>query len=115
MKPLVTNKRVLTWLCVYPADRTTSSTMKLAYVIFSCVVFFGILISLIASWAFFLKYASIDLEVALFAASQIAAASGILYAIIMTLFSRRKLTAIFLKLNEIYDASPFHCMKKKNP
>lgn len=105
MKPLVTNQRVLTWLCVYPGEKTTSKIKQLAYIIFSLIVFSGILSSLIASVAYFMKFVSIDLEVALYAVSQIAAAASVLYAIVMTYFSRHGIASIFHKLSEIYDKS----------
>lgn len=105
IKPLATNQRVLTWLCVYPAEKTTCKFKQMAYIFFSFVVFSGILSSLIASVAYFMKFVSIDLEVALYAVSQIAAAASVLYAIAMTYLSRRGITAIFQKLNEIYDQS----------
>lgn len=105
MKPLVTNRRVLTWLCVHPADETTSKFEKISYFIFSLIVFSGILSSLIASIAFFYKYVKVDLEVALYAVSQIAAASSVLYAIIMTLFSRPGITDVFKRLTIIYNES----------
>lgn len=55
--------------------------------------------------AYFIKFVSIDLEVALYAVSQIAAATSVLYAIVMTYLSRHGITAIFRKLNGIYDQS----------
>lgn len=112
MKPLVTNRRVLTWLCVYPADATTSKLKQLAYILFSLIVFAGILSSLMASIAFFWKYVLVDLEVALYAVSQIAAAASILYAIVMTLFSRQGITNIFQKLTKIYETSKTNILNK---
>lgn len=102
MKPLVTNQRVLTWLCVYIPETKTSKIKQLAYFTFSIIVFSGILSSLIASVAYFRKYVLINVETALYAASQIAAASSILYAIVMTYFSRNGITKIFQTLRGIY-------------
>ena len=104
-EPLVTNRRVLTWLCVYPSERTTTKSQQLAYLAFSFIVFTGILSSLIASVAFFIKHVSTDLEVALYAVSQIAAAASILYAILMTYFQRRGIATIFQQLAAIYERS----------
>lgn len=105
MIALVTNRRVLTWLCVYPAGEAVSKSKKILYLLFSFIVFIGILSSLIASIAFFIEYVSTDLEVALYAVSQIAAASSVLYAIVMTLFSRQGIARVFEQLTNIYNQS----------
>lgn len=102
---MLTNRLVLTWLCVCPAGEAVSKFKKCSYFLFSFIVFFGILSSLIGSITFFLKYVSNDLEVALYAVSQIAAATSVLYAIVMTLFSRQGIAHMFEKLTNIYNES----------
>lgn len=109
--PLVTNRRVLKWLCVYPAEASTSKSQQFVYILFTFVVFGGISASLLASVAYFLKYFETDLEAALFAVSQISAAAGIFYTIIMTIFSRRGFFDIFQTLHQIYETCKFQRTK----
>lgn len=103
--PLVTNRRVLQWLCVYPADENTSKSQQFAYILFTFIVFGGILVCFISSFFYFSKYYKTDLESALYTISQISGAIAIMYTIIITLFSRRGFVKIFHGLHHIYESS----------
>lgn len=43
MEPLSTSRRTLTWLCIYPADKTVTWQKKLLYIIFTAfsIIFLG--------------------------------------------------------------------------
>lgn len=105
MKPLEMNRRVLTWLCVYPASENTSKSTKTLYVIFTLIILSGNLIGLGLSIDYFLKSASTDLEDSLYALFQILATAKMSYTMIVAYFLRHRITAIFVSLSDIYDAS----------
>lgn len=107
MRPLVTNQRVLMWLCVCPPDELTKKWQKRVYIIFSVSVFLANLIGLAASLAYFYQFLSIDLEKSLCTVSQIAATISTVYAGIYLFLSRHKITKLFAKLLEIYKQSKF--------
>lgn len=96
MKPLMTNQRVLTWLCVCPPDKSTKKWQKSVYIMFSVSVFFANLIGFTASFAYFYKFLSIDLEKSLHTMSQMAATLSTVY---------EKVTTLFANLLEIYKRS----------
>lgn len=93
--PLETNRRLLTWVSVIPADENTNIFMKFVYKISSLVIFatcFGVTI---ASVTYYLKLASTNLEKSLYSLAQIAAFSSMTYIIIVTFFIRNKIPTIF--------------------
>lgn len=102
MVPLKTNRRVLTWLCVYPDDESANKRWKLAYIIFSCVVLETSLFSIGASVAFLLNYGAVDAEQSLFAFVQIVGIMSMVYVTVITHFQRHRITALFDDLTEFY-------------
>lgn len=106
MKPLVTNQRVLSWLCVCPVDKNTNKWQKLVYKIFTislAILMMGIFVS---SSMFFWKFMAVDVEEALYAVYQVMGSTCLLYIMfIVVCFSRSKLNVTFSKLSDIYKAS----------
>lgn len=102
MQPLKTAQRVLTWLCVYPADESASKWMKLAYLICYLSVLLGNFGNLTAGAAYFVKYLSIDLEKALYAFSQMGALLTSAYIIVTLLLLRHRIVVVFDGLAKIY-------------
>lgn len=102
--PLETNRFVLTWLCVYPADESTSKWQKMVHFMFGLAVFTANSLVFIVSISFFAKNVSIDLEEALFALIQMAGSGNILYVSIISYISRHKITTIFNSLSKIYES-----------
>lgn len=102
MKPLVTQQQVLTWLCIYPADKSTSKWLKRAYVIFSVAVVVANSLGLITSVAYVYKFISIDLESSLCSILQIVATLSTSYAYILFFTFRHKIVAFFINLSDIY-------------
>lgn len=105
MKPLLTNLRVLIWLCACPFDESASNPKRLAYITFTSIVIVLNICVIISSIVYSIKFIHIDLEMSLFAFSQIFSFICSSYmAILNPLFLRRKIMNIFNKLYEIYDS-----------
>lgn len=105
MKPLPTNQRVLTWLCLFPASENTSNFVKLGYIVLTFVCITCMTANLIASVAFFIKSVSTELEKSLFALFQIVGSLSVWYMFITVFPSQHKIHAIFRRLSQIYDES----------
>lgn len=103
MVPLETNRRILTWLCVYPADKNTSKWQKRGYAVFSAAVVFMNCFGFTVSSAFYLKFASTDPDEAIFAIIQMPASAYTIYISIATIILRQKITDIFQTLSTIYE------------
>lgn len=108
MKPLSTNQRFLTWLCICPVDANAGRFKKVSCILFTIVLFALNLSVLTASWLFLLKYASTDLELSLYSLFQVSAFFGLMFMNIMTFVMRKEITATFLTLSDIYTASKRH-------
>lgn len=102
LNPLVTNRRVLTLLCVCPVDKSVSNWKRLCYGIFTLFVITSNLCGFVASSLFFVKFVSSDLEMSLHALLQICALTSATYMSIIGIVSRKKIGAIFENLWQIY-------------
>lgn len=105
MNPLQTNRRVLIWLCAYPAPDSTNKWINLAQIAFTFTVFAMVMGYFIASAKFIIEYVRIDVELALYAMFQMAASIGDLYLIITAIILRHRIRDIFEGLKNIYKAS----------
>lgn len=118
MKPLLTNQKMLTLLCICPADETKRKWIKCMYITFSCVVITMEMCALCSSALFFRKNVSIDLDAALFALFQIFAMLETIYTYIVALVIRYKICDTIETLTSIYDKSKtfrpiFHSFKSE--
>lgn len=105
MKPLVTNKRILIWLCLCSPAESTTTKKRIIYVIFSALVF-SVILSVFAGYlTFFVKFVSIDFERSLFTFLLVVTLAGIMYGMIVIFFLRHQMAATFERLSAIYDAS----------
>lgn len=107
MKPLSLNRKWLAWHSVYPVKNDESRQKKMARFTFTSTIILANILSIISSVVFFWKFASTDLESALYAVALIIAYSGCLYTVFVTLFMRKKIASIFSSLSQIYDSSEF--------
>lgn len=112
MIPLKRTKQVLTWLCVYPADKSASKSTRLKHIVFSSVLFILNLNGLAASAAYFLKFVSNDLESALYALFQTDSLTAIAYTNIVLLLSQHKIVPVFEGLTQIYKESESFFVQK---
>lgn len=108
MKPLITNQRILIWMCAYPTKRTDDIFQRLSHILFSIFVFLTNISCFTASIAYFLKYATSDLNETLYATIQIAASFPMITVSLMIFFLRNKFKALFENLNKIYDHSKYY-------
>lgn len=106
MKPLAETEIVMTWLCMLPANESSSMQKKTAKNVVVCVIMFAIdLFSVVACLAFIWRFASTDLNATLFAVLGVATFGASLYAIPIAFFSRHRARSIFNQLSAIYEAS----------
>lgn len=103
MKPLVTNRKVLTWIGILPAAERTNKFRKLIYITFYFALTSSSGFALFTSLTFMLKYMSTNLEDCLYALFQVAADMNLVYMMVIALILRRKIAALFDRLTEIYN------------
>lgn len=108
MRPLETNRCIMTWLCLHPANDNTSTVMKLVYMGITVACISSQLSIFLASIVHFWKFMWIDFGMALKAFWAIVVFGALLYSIIIMLFSRQKIEQTYETLSLIYDASKKH-------
>lgn len=104
MEPLATNRRVMMWFCMCPADESTSKKERMFHVAFIFIVATITLCALISSVVSVIVYMSTDFESSLYAVFQVAAEASAANLIIVAFFMRDRIKAIFTKLSDIYAA-----------
>lgn len=102
MKPLEKIQKVLSWVCVLPADEATSPWKKRLSAGFTVSIFlitaFGLLACYVSFWVFSLT----DLKTALYSLFQSAVISFGLNIMIGVIILRNEITPIFASLTKIY-------------
>lgn len=111
MKPLATNRRVLTWLCICPFDQDASIVKRTFFIILALFQFALVSSASVSSIIFFVNNLSVDLEGCLYAVFQIAAYSGLSYMWVVAFTLRKKINQSFGTLDAIYEESKFKPMK----
>lgn len=102
MKPLKTSQRILIWLCMCSAEKSTSVRKSVTYFTIFLIIFainFG---NTISGYMYFIKYMSTDLEGCLFAFMASSATLVVLY----TMFSAYRLRH---KINELFENLAIIC------
>lgn len=107
MKPLKTSQQVMTWLCMCSADESISKMKRIFYAGFTLIVLSLAFLGLLTSIGFLVKYASDDLENALYAIFQVGAYAAMLNSIIVGLINRHRIATIFIELSKLYSASKY--------
>lgn len=106
MEPLATNRQVLIWLYMCPADESASRWQKIAHTISAMFALLGLICVFIACTAFIWKYVSIDVGRCIFAIMFLAAESTATYMALVGMVSmRQKIGRIFDDLSTIYKDS----------
>lgn len=103
MKPLATNRLMLTWLCFQPADASVSIKQKLAYIAVISIAFGVKVAYFFEYWVYFLEFVSVDLEESLYAIYEISGNSGVVFMTVIVLFQRYKMSSLLKGLGRIYD------------
>lgn len=105
LEPLATNRWVLTWLCIYPPPKNTTTMKRLGHILFSFVTFAANFSYLVVSFIFLMKYIRVDLNEAFFAIYQVAGMLAPIYCNIIAYFIRHSLSTVLKGLTKIYHDS----------
>lgn len=103
MKPLATDQRILTWLCVLPAEGKTQKWGKLPYFVLILSLIVAALSVFLTSLLYTIKFISIDLLETSIGIYQMIAIIPMANTIVMTFFCRHKIPPIFEKLSKFYE------------
>lgn len=104
MNPLLTNQKVLIWLCAHSTEGVSSKPRHFYYVAFTIFVFVAYICFLAPSIAYLMKFISDDLNEALYVLIQILAIVPMINTLIIMICLRKKFIALFKQLKAIYDA-----------
>lgn len=103
MKPLATTKQILTWLCILPAEKYTSTCKKRAYISLVFALILADFTVFASSLLYVLKFISIDVLETSMGLYQVAASIVMANGIIVAYLFRHKIPTIFEKLSKIYE------------
>lgn len=101
--PLPSTRCILTWLAVYPTDKSVGKWKKFASIVIFAVILMINVCGLVASIAFAVKFISTDLEGSIYASYQITGILPLPLAMFTSFVLRSNIFAIFDKLTNIYD------------
>lgn len=104
MEPLITSRKCLVWLYVYPADESSSKWQKLAHATFATYIIVALIGVVAACYAFSWKFASIDLGKSVYAFMLVFDQFTAIYAVLAGFLLRHKFGKIFDNLTTIYQA-----------
>lgn len=102
MEPMATSKKVLTWICLYPIEKNTNKSRKIAYSLFLFSILAFFISGLAFSIACLFKYWSIDLIKSLYSPIQIGPTLSTIYSLLIAFLIRNKILAMFNHLSKIY-------------
>lgn len=103
MKPLVTTRRYLVWLCLCSPDESSSKWHKVAYVTFTTAVSIMLLSHIATNTAYCLTNFSTNLESCLFVFLCIAGQFSVTYTLLIALIQMPlKIDKILKSLQTIY-------------
>lgn len=103
MKPLVTDQRIMTWLCLLPAKENISKGRKGVSLLLVLGIIVANLTVISSSSMYVIKYASVDLQETLVGLCQAIGVIPMTNSIVIAFVHRHKIPPIFEKLSEIYD------------
>lgn len=107
MKPLVTNKKMLTWLCVCPVDKNTSKWKEITFIILTINIMSILVTALIGSGIFVVELLTVNLIDSMYALSQVFVLFNLLYTFMVLYYKRLEVEAIFDGLSDIYKEGKF--------
>lgn len=108
MKPLDTYRRCLIWLCVYPADESSTKRQKIAYAAFTVTIVTLQFCVFVGSLVFCWKFFSVDLKACMLAFMAISVIFGSIYMIIIGIrVIRDNILVLFEDLSNIYNNSEY--------
>lgn len=100
MEPLDTNRKLFTWLCIYPIANQYEKFVKIIF----CSIMILIVITVFVSGIFFVcKHLSIDMASTLFALVQIIGSIDLFYTLIISYIFSESIVEIFVDLCGIFE------------
>lgn len=105
MRPLETNRRLMTWTCLHPPNAETSTVMISIYAVIAIVCNLLWLGCSVAESAFFWEYLFTDIAMALKPCWTIVISLMLICTFTVLLTSRQKVESAYDALAEIYKAS----------
>lgn len=108
MKPMLTNKRMLIWLCMCSPNSRDPLLKKVYHIAFASMVFIFNLWVVAAHLAYFWTFRSTHLDESLFALTNATAFSVVMYSMIYAFFTRHQTRRIFKNLWKIYSARAYN-------
>lgn len=105
MIQLETTQLLLAYLYAFPPDKNASRRKKVCYFVFSSSIIVINLLSVTSGGFFIFKNASINLKEAIFALYHTCVCCNVFYQAIIIIILRKKLTALFERLTDIYNES----------
>lgn len=112
IKPLNLDQEVLTWLCVLPAEKSTSKWRKRTYIAFVLAAILCVLTVTLSSLMYALKFMSIDLQKSLIGLESVFAAIQMANSIVVLFLIHHKIPIIYGNLTEIYEKRMNHLFIK---
>lgn len=103
MKPLASSQRVLTWLCVLPAEEKTRKLEKRSYVALLLALIASDVTVAISSFMYILDFKSHSLQDLSIAFQEVLAAIPVANTIIMAFIFRHKIPPMLGTLLEFYE------------
>lgn len=105
---LITNKTVMSWLCMLPIDKTASAKQKLCYYLRGLIAFIPTASGLIAHSTFFKKNIHSNPAASLFALMGAIGTGGSVYIAIIAFIMRHEMIIIYDLLSDIYDSGNYN-------
>lgn len=102
MRPLATNQLMMTWLSMYPADKSATPRQKQLYIAHTLVVLISNVASCVSSLVYCLKFISTDFDSATFAFMCTIGIFGVIFFMITAISMRHQIEKIFTNLTTIY-------------
>lgn len=103
MKPLKFHQQMMKWMFICADNEIAGKYKKSLFAIIGVTIFLSQIIAVTGSLAYFIKFLSIDIELALYTTFQITTCGSAAYVFALAFFSRYKIKAVFNNLTEIFD------------
>lgn len=101
MEPLALHQQMMTWMFISSSNKNLGKFQRTMHVAIGFTIFAGLIIGIIASFAYLIKYLSIDLERSLYTTFQLTTCGSAAYVFALACLSRHKIGALFNSLNDI--------------
>lgn len=111
MKPWVTSRYVLTWLCIIPADDSCPIAEKCLHIAFTTLVVLFNFFPIVSASIYFARNVVDNLQDALYAIDHVVAFTCVTYGTLMLFIYKTEIVAMFDHMEQIYRTSKPPCQK----